>query len=593
MQRRPRELASVAADVGGGASLQQERSARHDAEASALRMARLAAVTAALSTARTPDEVAEVAVGAGAAALGAARAAIFVPVASGGFEALRSAGFADPCAAQLARPVAEALRGVAVFAGNHTTAVARCGPEVASACGGALAALPLVSRERVLGVLLVGFREPRTFEEADGAYATALAAHCAQALDRAGLFVAERVARAEAVAARQRLAFLDEISALLAETVDESSMLGGVVRVAVPALGEWAGLFMLDVEALALTTQVGPEPLGASVLAHLRSRGDDRVARVVREGVPALADDFPAAAAAGAELPPDAPHAALVVPLAVQGRALGALAIATVDPLRRFGPSDLALVADVARRTALAVEHARLLEEARSAARMREEFLHVASHELRGPISTLRLGVQLLLRESRGGTGRSPEPRLKMIDRQADRLVRLAETLLDVSRATAGRLELVREEGDLAALVRDAAARYADEAAEVGSPLECDAEQPVRCELDAARLEQVLANLLSNAIKYGPGAPIRVSLTSDGALARIAVTDRGIGIAAADQARIFGRFERAVSGRHYAGLGLGLWIVQQIVSAHGGRIQVESAPGAGSTFTVELPISPP
>jgi signal transduction histidine kinase len=231
----------------------------------------------------------------------------------------------------------------------------------------------------------------------------------------------------------------------------------------------------------------------------------------------------------------------------------------------------------------------RLLRDAQVAARAREEFLQVASHELRGPLGTLRLGVQLLLRE---GGAKPPEPRLRMIERQAERLVRLADSLLDVSRITAGRLALAREDGDLAALVRDVVVRYAEEASDARCALTCEAPGPLLGSYDASRLEQVLSNLVSNALKYGRGRPVHVALASADGVARLSVADRGIGIAPADQARIFGRFERAVSGRNYSGLGLGLWIVRQIVAAHGGRIGVESTPGEGSTFTVELPLSP-
>jgi signal transduction histidine kinase len=246
---------------------------------------------------------------------------------------------------------------------------------------------------------------------------------------------------------------------------------------------------------------------------------------------------------------------------------------------------------DVARRAALAVAHARLLHDAQAAARAREEFLQVASHELRGPLGTLRLGVQILLRDHHAGSSKSPEPRLRMIERQAERLVRLADALLDVSRITSGRLSLAREEGDLAALVREVVARYAEEASDAGCALTCDVPGPVRAAFDASRIDQVLSNLVSNALKYGHGQPVHVALAAAEGSARLSVADRGIGIEPADQARIFGRFERAVSGRHYSGLGLGLWIVHQIVAGHGGRIEVTSAPGAGSTFAVELPLA--
>jgi signal transduction histidine kinase len=106
------------------------------------------------------------------------------------------------------------------------------------------------------------------------------------------------------------------------------------------------------------------------------------------------------------------------------------------------------------------------------------------------------------------------------------------------------------------------------------------------------RVEQVVTNLLSNAIKYGAGRPVEVAVSGDDLLARLTIRDHGIGIPLEHQARIFERFERAVSDRHYGGLGLGLWIVRQIVDALGGSIIVESEAGKGSTFTVNLPRSP-
>ncbi|HSD20518.1 MAG TPA: GAF domain-containing sensor histidine kinase [Anaeromyxobacter sp.] len=571
-------------------SWEAERSARKDAEETAARLARLQAVTAALSSARTPDEVAEVTLGRGLAALGGARGLLLVPGAGGGMDVLPSRDAADALASAAARlaghgPVRDAFHsGAPVFLPDRASVAARY-PGLDGLAGEALAALPLPSQGLPLGVLLVGYDAPRAFPEPERSLAVSLAFHCAQALDRARLFVAERLARAEAVAAQRRLAFLDEVSAHLAAKIEEGEMLAGVVGLAVPALGDWAGVLAVRDEGLVLAARAGPDAVGAPVEARVRALPLERLLAIAEPARSECIEDF-AEAAEGAF-----PRAALIAPLVVGGRALGVLAVASADPARRYGTGDRVLVADVARRAALAVAHARLLEDAQAAARAREEFLQVASHELRGPLGTLRLGVQLLLRDHHAGASKSPEPRLRMIERQADRLVRLADALLDVSRITSGRLSLAREDVDLAALVREAVARYAEEASDAGCALTCDAPGPVRSALDASRIDQVLSNLVSNALKYGHGRPVHVALTAANGVARLRVEDRGIGIDPADQARIFGRFERAVSGRHYAGLGLGLWIVHQIVAGHGGRIEVTSAPGEGSTFIVELPLS--
>jgi signal transduction histidine kinase len=171
-------------------------------------------------------------------------------------------------------------------------------------------------------------------------------------------------------------------------------------------------------------------------------------------------------------------------------------------------------------------------------------------------------------------------------------LQRLIDELLDVSRITSGRLTLEREQMDLGDLAREVVDRYAPEAQRAGSTVTLEAAGDTRGNWDRARLDQVLTNLLSNAVKYGAGKPIHVGVIGPSASenkVRVIVQDQGIGIEASAQARIFGRFERAVSDRHYGGFGLGLWIVRELVEAHGGSVHFESEVGRGSTFVVELP----
>jgi signal transduction histidine kinase len=147
----------------------------------------------------------------------------------------------------------------------------------------------------------------------------------------------------------------------------------------------------------------------------------------------------------------------------------------------------------------------------------------------------------------------------------------------------------MRQEVDLSALARDVVARHVEEARASGSAVAVEAPAAVACQADPDRLEQVVTNLLSNALKYGRGAPVELRVRAEEGYAVLDVVDHGIGIPPEQQARIFGRFERAVPPRSYGGLGLGLWIVRSMVEAHGGKVAVESAPGRGSTFTVKLP----
>jgi PAS domain S-box-containing protein len=234
-------------------------------------------------------------------------------------------------------------------------------------------------------------------------------------------------------------------------------------------------------------------------------------------------------------------------------------------------------------------------EQVREALRERDEFISVAAHELRTPLTALQLKLQSLERGLKAGLQKSGgsrlEDRLDGALRQTERLSHLIERLLDVSRIAAGRLELAPERFDLAELVRQVVDDFREPASAAGSELRLQGEEHVEGRWDRLRMEQVLVNLLSNAVKYGAGRPVSVRVEMAGDRILIAVIDEGIGIAADDLERIFTRFERAAPVLNYGGLGLGLYISSQIVEAHGGRIEVSSRPGEGSTFVIDLPLA--
>ncbi|HZI10402.1 MAG TPA: MASE1 domain-containing protein [Myxococcus sp.] len=284
----------------------------------------------------------------------------------------------------------------------------------------------------------------------------------------------------------------------------------------------------------------------------------------------------------------------VLVPVRVRGRVVGALALVADMEGRPVVRRDVVLAEDLAHRCAMALEHTRLLDEAHEAIAVRDEFMTVAAHELRTPLATLTLRLQglvgLLRRE--GVNGRAME-KLGIVSRQVTRLTELVESVLEVSRADAGPLELRRERVDLSGLVEEVVVRFMGEAARAGSELRLQGVAPeLTGWLDRARVEQALLGLLVNAVKFGAGHPVDVELTRLDGRARLTVTDRGIGIAPEARERIFGRFERAVSPNQYGGLGLGLFLTRQIAEAHGGSVRVRSDAGAGATFTMELPVEP-
>jgi signal transduction histidine kinase len=239
-------------------------------------------------------------------------------------------------------------------------------------------------------------------------------------------------------------------------------------------------------------------------------------------------------------------------------------------------------------------EMLRLLKQLEEAVGARDALISIASHELRTPLAALQLHLDLMTRALNKHPEResAPErimPKLGTLERQVTRLSKLIDHLLDVSRITAGRLDLALEDVDLTAVVLDVASRFDEVLRRAECEVTVRAPTPVVGNWDRMRLEQVVTNLLSNAAKYGSGKPIEIEVSGDDDKARLSVRDYGIGIQLADQSRIFERFERLLAGRGAPGFGLGLWIVRQLVAGMHGEIRVTSEVGSGATFWVELP----
>ncbi len=243
----------------------------------------------------------------------------------------------------------------------------------------------------------------------------------------------------------------------------------------------------------------------------------------------------------------------------------------------------------------IVLENAALFRRAETAVRAREEFLAVASHELKTPLTALQLNLQSVDRLlGRGQGSKIPEERLaeglRGALKQVRRLVGLVDELLDLSRLTFQRLCLELETANLGAIARDVIERHRSEMTQTGCTVSAAIAPEVVGRWDRLRIEQVVTNLLTNAMKYAPG-PIEVAVTQEGETARLMVRDHGPGIAEEDQRRIFLPFERAASYLRTSGFGLGLYVIRQIAEAHGGSVRLNSAPAKGSTFLVELPRS--
>lgn len=246
------------------------------------------------------------------------------------------------------------------------------------------------------------------------------------------------------------------------------------------------------------------------------------------------------------------------------------------------------IVRDVSERKRFESEREDLLATTQHALSLRDDFLMIASHELRAPLTNVSLQLQNLQRLlERGATRAHLRVLADAAVRESGRLTSLIDTLLD-AQAAKGYIKLDLAELDLADLVTDVADRMRPRAEAVGSEVVVDV-RSIRGRWDRLRLDQVLTNLMANAFKFGRGRPIRVAAERDTSHALLEVSDQGIGVSDEDMHRIFGKFERAVPS-HYGGLGLGLFIARQIVEAHNGRVEVLSTAGVGSTFRVRLPL---
>jgi signal transduction histidine kinase len=413
----------------------------------------------------------------------------------------------------------------------------------------------------------------------------------------------------ESEEAQRRAELLAEASAVLFDSLDHRVVLERLARLMVGSFSDWCVIDLVEDGEIRRVAGAAADPAKEHVLQELQRRFPPRwdsphpATRVLTTGHPMV---FPQVTEEDARRMSESDEHArlglalgarsgLCVPLEARGRVLGALTAGSAQADRRFGPADIELILEVARRAAIAIENAQLYHQSQEALRLRDEFLSVASHELNTPMAALMLSLE--------GLG-TPDPELqldadsmvqvaKLAERQGKRLTKMIGDLLDVTRLTRGALALHREEVDLTTLVREVVARYEPELERAGCEVSLELAGPVQGLWDPMRLDQVVLNLLANAAKFGAHKPIELKVARIGDSARLTVSDHGIGVDPSQHPRIFERFERGVSSHHYGGLGLGLYISKRIVESHGGAIRVDSRPGHGATFLVELPLQPP
>lgn len=408
---------------------------------------------------------------------------------------------------------------------------------------------------------------------------------------------------------RESSRYLADATRELAASLDYETTLANVAKTLVPELADWV-LVELDVQGVRTQAVAHVDPAKVTFAEQLIRRyppalqartGSPHVFRTGKSELLAeVTREYLSSIARNAEhlelLLEVGMRSGMAVPIMVNGRAEGVLTLITAESGRRYDERDVELAEEIGRRAGTAIEHARLYRSAKNAVRAREEFLAVAGHELRTPLAALVLNLESL--ESALDSGafeRDParyRPRVARAVGHTHRLARLIDELLDVSRVAGGDIRLRRDAADLTVIIRGVFDDFKGDAARTGSHFQIGLDSPCEGLFDSARIQQLVSNLVENAVKYGAGRPIEVTCTTEGDHAVMRVIDHGIGIPEADRARVFLRFERAVSERNYSGLGLGLWIAQRVVDAHGGTIELMGTAGGGSTFEVRLPLTP-
>jgi signal transduction histidine kinase/ActR/RegA family two-component response regulator len=581
------------------------------------RLARLVAFTQALASALTPEQVNEAIVDMGMVATATRSGGLWLLSKDEGVACLaRSVGptgprsedhAAVPIDGPVRMPVLDAIRtGGAVWIESCQQMEERY-PEIYSVFAdgeeSAQACIPLFAGGRCIGGLSFTFEGVHRFTEDERAFLQVLGWHSAQAIERARLYEAEKLAREAAEASQRRSDFLSEASRLLASSLDYTTTLSGLARAAVPCVADWC-IVELEEErgrkeppvaahadpskvplVLEMSRQVRALGHGESGIPGVIRTGTSKLypcvsVEALREGLPDLHDLFEEVRVVSS----------MVVPISARGRTIGAISLNSADPARVYDERDLAMAEELGRRAGLAVDNARLYRDAKDADRLKDEFLAMLGHELRNPLAPILTAIDLM--ELRKDTAFARERAI--ISRQVKHVVRLVDDLLDVARVTRGKIQLQKEACEVSLVIAKAIEMVTSLAEARAHRLVVSAPQRGLAVLaDPVRLSQAVANLLTNAVKYTERCgSIAVSALQEGSKVVIRVRDSGVGIAPEMLPKVFDLFvqEEGTLDRAMGGLGIGLTVAKALVDLHGGAVSAHSAGlGRGSEFVIRLP----
>ena len=625
--QREVELAqTIAAEVSQAIAraelLESERLARSAAEGHAQRMHGLQQLTARLSQAATPGQVAEAVIDEGIRALHAAAGGLWLVnesdrrvelLYSSNFSPERSRDFlhiAMPSAIPM--PVLDVLHerkpiwlaDKASFSQHYPELAAKLEPRLEYG----VACLPLIIDERCVGALSYTFEHLDWLDEAQRDLLLTMAHHSELALARAQLFEREQRARARAELEHRRAAFKAEAGNLLASSLDYETTLKNVARLSIPNFADWCAVELLEEHGhIKVVAVEHADPAKVEFAWRLRERyphsaqAERGVPQVLRSGRAELYEEIDDTLLLEGAL--NAEHlsllqtlhlkSAIIAPMTVHGRTIGAITFIFAESGRRYDREDLEVAVALAQRAALAVENSRLHSELRRALRTRDDLLAVVSHDLRNPLHTVKMRVASIARHlPPAPEGETTRRGIERIEASIQRMEQLIADLLDLGSIEAGRLKVVPKEEKVNALLAQAFDESHSLAAEKALHLRLmPPAEDLRVHCDRERILQVFSNLMGNAIKFTPaGGSVILRAFHEDRWVRFVVENSGSFIQPAHLERIFDRYYQE-SENEVRGVGLGLFIARGIVASHGGCIWAESSTASGPSFSFPLSLA--
>jgi PAS domain S-box-containing protein len=401
--------------------------------------------------------------------------------------------------------------------------------------------------------------------------------------------------------------FIASVASILMETLDYHKTLEQLAMGTIPFLADGCIIEMLEEGEIKRIVSYHHDPLLHSELKELRMKfptflsSNTPTARVIRSGIPEIRSPF--SFEEMGELLNNDDHVQLLkniklkshmaLPIKIRGETVGAMNFGITGNRRSFSEEDLDVAMEVARHAALAIDNARLYEKAQKALKQREDLISMASHEMKTPLTTLKLQMEVLMLSARSDQHESFLTNLERIasttQRQMNRLENVIDNLLDLTRMGQGRLSREFKKNELGELVQEVVERFHEQLTHFNISLNSEVATDCWVVCDLFRIDQVITNLISNAIRYGERKPMHLKLMKVDGKVIFEMHDQGMGIAPENHQRIFQQFERVLGATDGQGLGLGLYIAREIIVEHSGLMKVESSLGRGSVFSFELP----